>query len=251
MSASPSKAFVRQLRARAGLAVVGAFRRAGFELTRRTRMPTVSLLGVRNLPIQTIIDVGANEGQFAKEYLEYFPKARVVSFEPVPQAYDRLAAWAASDGRVTVIKAAVGEANGKLDMFEHVDFTASSSLLKTTKAVEERWPKTGNQRVISIDVTTLDDALAGVPLTPGVLVKIDVQGYEDRVIRGASRTLRATDAAIIEIDLDSLYDGQASFSNIVVALEACGLSYAGALNQTLDRDGHVIFFDAVFLRRRS
>ena len=84
---------------------------------------------------------------------------------------------------------------------------------------------------------------------PELLVKLDVQGFEDRVIRGAAETFRRAAAAIIEVNLDVLYEGQASFRGILEAMEAAGLQYAGALDQVQLQADHVVYFDAFFLRR--
>jgi hypothetical protein len=96
----------------------------------------------------------------------------------------------------------------------------------------------------------LDDALARVPapLEPEILVKLDVQGYEDRVITGGQQTLARARACIIEVGLDQLYTGQASFPDLLRMLGQLGFAYAGSLEQAYDDDGHVVWFDAVFVR---
>jgi FkbM family methyltransferase len=221
----------------------------GFDLVRRTRRPEHSLLGVRALGIETIIDVGANVGQFAREALSLFPAARVLSFEPVPEAFRALSAWAATtNGRVTALNVAVGERNGEIQMFKHADFTASSSLLQTTGTCEDLFPQTSKQEQINVRLSTLDAALEGQDLRRPVLLKLDVQGYEDRVIRGASKTLGAASAVIVEVDIAPLYKEQASFKDLVVALDGHGFRFSGTLDQLLRRDGHAISCDAVFLR---
>jgi FkbM family methyltransferase len=236
------------LRRKAGLLAGNALKASGWEVRRVTRNPEHSLLGLRKLDIRTILDVGANTGQFAKTYRRLFPAARVVSFEPIPSAFLELSSWAASEPRVTALNVALGESEGSVDMIEHTQNTVSSSLLSTTETSVNIWPAQARQRMVPVAVTTLDKAVAGQALEPKVLVKLDVQGYEDRVIRGASETLRHTAAAIVEVNLDNLYEGQARFKDIVNGLDAAGLRYAGALEQTIHSDGHVIFFDALFLR---
>lgn len=242
---------VLRIRRKLGLTVGRALGAVGWEVRRRTRNPEYSLLGLGQLDIRTIIDVGANSGQFARGYLPRFPRARVVAFEPIPAAFQQLSAWAASEPRVTPLNLAIGDRDGEVEMFEHTEHNFSSSLLPTTETSERMWPALVKQARVAVKMTTLDRALEGRPLDPAILVKLDVQGYEDRVIRGGAATLRRATAAIVEVSLDPLYDGQASFGDLLAALEALGLRYAGSLEQELYRDGHVVYIDALFLRRQS
>ena len=79
--------------------------------------------------------------------------------------------------------------------------------------------------------------------------KLDVQGYEDRVIAGGSKIFATATACILEVCLDSLYEGQAGFLKLLTMLDALGYRYVGNLDQAYGEDGHCIFLDAVFLRR--
>jgi FkbM family methyltransferase len=239
-----------QLRRRAGLVVGDAIRTLGWEVHRASRNPEQSLLGLRRLDIRTIVDVGANTGQFAKTFLRTFPKARVVSFEPIPSAFRELASWASTEPRVSVFNLALGEAQGTVPMIEHTEHTVSSSILPTTAVAVDIWPAQARQRVVDVPMTTLDDALGPEACEPEVLIKLDVQGYEDRVIRGGKQSFQRAAAAIVEVNLDSLYEGQAAFADIVAELNSVGLEYSGSLDQVVFSDGHVVFFDALFLRRK-
>jgi len=238
-----------QLRRRVGLLVGNTIRSTGWEVRRLDRNPSQSLLGLRRHDIRTVVDVGANTGQFAREYLALFPRARVMSYEPLASAFEGLSQWAATEPRVTAFNVAVGDAEGKLQMYEHVHQNVSSSLLPVTQTSIDIWPAQAEQRRVDVRVATLDELLRGAPLDREVLVKLDVQGYEDRVIRGAGQTLRQATAAIVEVNLDTLYEGQARFTDIVAGLDAAGLQYAGSLDQVIYSDGHVIAFDALFLAR--
>jgi FkbM family methyltransferase len=238
-----------RLRRKAGLIAGDAIRTLGWEVRRVSRNPEHSLLGLRSLDVRTIIDVGANTGQFAKTFLAIFPRARIISFEPIRAAFGELSSWASTEPRATAINVAVGDTEGTIPMIEHTEHTVSSSILPTTDVSVDIWPAQARQRVVDVRMTTLDEALGQRQCEPEVLVKLDVQGYEDRVIRGGKQTLRRAAAAIVEVNLDSLYKGQAAFADIVSELNAVGLEYSGSLEQSLFSDGHVIFFDALFLRR--
>lgn len=226
-----------------------AFGTVGLELSRVSRNPSRTLLGIRHLPIQTIIDIGANTGQFAAHISRIFPQAKLFCFEPLAEPFDELRQWAKTQsGRVKVFNTALGAETGEAAMFRHVEHTASSSLLATTAVCNQLYPQTQAQDSVTIQLTTLDAALDGQTLLPEILLKLDTQGYERQVIQGAENTLQKTRAVIIEINLFKLYDQQPSFIELVGMLDAFGFRYAGNLEQTCSPTGEVVYVDAVFLK---
>jgi FkbM family methyltransferase len=229
-----------------------AFNQLGMDVVRLSKSPAHSLLGLRNLPIKTVIDVGANTGQFAKMISRVFPKAHIYCFEPLPEPFAKLSKWAEQygGGRVAVFNIALGQSEGEVEMLAHLDHSPSSSLLETTKACEMIYPFTQNQAKVKVKLTTLDKALSQYinSFTSDTLIKLDVQGYEDRVIKGGNETLRKARACILEINLDLLYENQADFKEILSLLYELGYRYAGNLDQSYAADGHVIFIDALFLK---
>jgi hypothetical protein len=92
------------------------------------------------------------------------------------------------------------------------------------------------------DITVVQTALGDV------LVKIDAQGFDDRVIRGGTATLRKARVCIVEINLDRLYQDQGTFRDMFLLMDGLGYSYRGNLDQSYAPDGHVAFIDAVFVR---
>lgn len=232
--------------------IKAGFSQAGFDVVKRKNSPALTLLGLQSRPIRTVIDVGANIGQFAKKISSFFPNAKLYCFEPLPEPFDALSAWAKTQqGRVVPFNLAIGEKEGEAEMFLHEDHTPSSSLLATTKLNEQYYPFTRGQKRICVRQTTLDAAFGEVQakLSSDILIKLDVQGYEDRVIAGGAEIFAKATACILEVCLDSLYEGQADFLKLLTMLDALGYRYVGNLDQTYGEDGHCIFLDAVFLRR--
>jgi FkbM family methyltransferase len=224
---------------------------AGFDLVRIKKNPQKTLLGLKNQRIQTVVDVGANTGQFAQKILEFFPNAHLFCFEPLPEPYSILNGWVNTQaGRVEVFNQAVGDSEGRMEMNFHTDHSPSSSLLKSTGVTESYFPFTAKQEPVSIEITTLDAALGRrlAEMPKDILVKIDVQGYEDRVIRGGRMVLSTAKACILEVSLDSLYEQQAEFKDLLSMLGQLGFRYAGNLQQVYEEDGHVIYLDAVFIK---
>ncbi len=209
------------------------------------------LLGLQSLPIKTIIDIGANEGQFSQKLWHYFPKASFYAFEPLLLPYQKLSHWAKkSPQQIWTFNLALGETEKVIEMNHHLYFHPSSSILPTTELCESAFPMVKKQEKVTIHQSTLDQQILQLDhdLKSDILIKLDVQGYEDRVIRGGQATFKQARACIVEISLDRLYDHQAQFRDIFYLLDSLNYTYAGNLDQVLGRDGHVRYLNAVFLR---
>jgi len=226
--------------------------RLGFDVVRVHRSPKHTLLGLSRLNIGTVIDVGANKGQFARMIVEFFPRAEIYCFEPLDEPFGQLSAWAQTqNGRVHCLQLALGDQEGEVEMHLHEQHTPSSSLLASTTTIQRLFPQTQAERMTRIRLSTLDRALEDTlgPMPREILLKLDVQGFEDRVLRGAGRMLALCRAVILEVSLDPLYEGQADFHGLVQRLHVAGFRYAGNLDQTYGEDGRVMFLDAVFVRQ--
>jgi FkbM family methyltransferase len=233
-------------------ALKAMFHRIGFDIIRVKNSPEITLCGLRSLPIHTVIDVGANTGQFARQISRIFPQTKMYCFEPLPEPFKGLERWALEqDGRVKVFNVALGESEGTVEMFFHTKHSPSSSLLASTDINKKYYPFIKSQKSVRVKLTTLDNALSNFTrlMKPEILVKLDVQGYEDRVLRGGSKTLSIATACILEVCIDDLYHDQAKYSGLVLLLDQMGFRYSGNLEQVYAPDGHVIFFNAMFIKR--
>jgi FkbM family methyltransferase len=209
------------------------------------------MLGLRKKNIGSIIDCGANEGQFARTMSRFFPNAKLYCFEPLEAPFNKLATWAnTQNGRVHCYNLALGDEEGEVEMHRHDGHTASSSLLNATAHCHQLYPQTSVESTTKVRLATLDHALQGsLAFMPGeVLLKLDVQGFEDRVLRGATKVLAACSSCVLEVCLDPLYEGQADFFELTRLLKAAGYRYAGNLEQVYADDGRVVYLDAVFIR---
>jgi FkbM family methyltransferase len=226
----------------------------GLDVIRQKNSPNQTLLGLKARPIRTVIDVGANVGQFAKYISGFFPSATLYCFEPLSEPFEELEAWANTQkGRVIPINLALGDKIEETEMFLHKEHTPSSSLLPTTSLTEQYYPFTKEQKRISIKQTKLDVVLSDAmgELIPEILIKLDVQGYENRVIAGGVEIFAKAAACILEVNVDTLYEGQAGFLEVIEMLDAHGYLYVGNLEQSYGDDGHCIFFEAVFLNKNK
>lgn len=228
-----------------------AARSFGLSVTRLANDPHATMAGLASDRFRTILDIGASHGEFAKYALQLFPDARLYCFEPLQSSFRELERFAATrPGNVVAVHAALGEAAGEATIFRHDQHTASSSMLRTTSTTRDVYPQTSLQSEERIRVLTLDGWAAALPepLAGPLLVKLDVQGFETKVIAGGYQTMRQADACITEVSVASLYEGQARFADLVAALDQAGLHYCGNLAQHCDERGRVMFLDAVFRR---
>jgi len=199
------------------------------------------LRALRNhgLSPRTIIDGGANIGQFARAAVENFPETHVYSFEPLPEVAARFRANLADCPRVTFAESALGNRNGTLRFFRSSYDLASSALPSVgTKATEE----------IEVAVGRLDTLLTPEALRPPVLLKLDLQGYELEALRGATALLPLVQHILLEIAFESAYVGEASFGELYEFLRDAGFSFRCPVDTLSDDQGAIVQMDALFER---
>ena len=219
----------------------------GIDIVRWHKAPENTLLGLTEVDIRTVFDIGANIGQSARFYRQMFPDARIYSFEPLPAAYSQLYRWSlGQNGKVQALNVALGDRTGPMKMKEHVDYSPSSSFLESTNLSHAVFPQTSRQQDTQVEMFRLDDIAKDLKIESEILVKMDVQGYEDRLIRGGKKTIGQAVACIMEVSLQPLYQGQPTFKKLCDSMHNLGFEYAGNILQIYDQHGRVIYLDALF-----
>lgn len=223
----------------------------GIDIIRSRNSPRLTLLGLKHLEFGGVVDVGANEGQFARYISKFFPDAKLYCFEPLDAPFNKLVEWAdTQNNRVACFQFALGDCPGEAVMHLHEQHTPSSSLLASTDTCHTLYPQTQAEHLTRIQVSTLDKALGDAldSMPRDILLKLDVQGFEDRVLRGGRQVLSQCRAVILEINLDPMYSDQANFQDLMCLLWDANFRYAGNLDQIYGEDGRVLWLDAVFLK---
>lgn len=201
--------------------------------------------------VKTIIDVGANTGQFAQEFHKLFPEAQMYSFEPLLDVYTMLKHNCLDMEHFSAFNFALGDFNGKTPI-NRSSFSPSSSLLAMSTLHKTAFPATSGNTVETIEVRKLDDLVSEkiVFITPETLIKIDVQGFEDKVIAGGSATLLQSKIVIIETSYVELYEGQPLFNDIYRMLTDLGYIYRGSIDVGGYLPGNALplYSDSVFVR---
>jgi FkbM family methyltransferase len=197
---------------------------------------------------KTIVDIGANEGQFAQVARMAFPEAALHCFEPLPDCFAKLQRLFRDADRVTLHNLALADQGGTGSINRN-PYSPSSSLLEMAPSHVEAFPFTRGGDALPVPVSTLDAALNGAGIEEPVLLKIDVQGGEDRVIAGGRSILGRTRVAIVETSFEPLYRGQALFDDIHDTMRVLGFVYHGNLQQlTSPDDGRILQGDSIFVR---
>lgn len=205
------------------------------------------LLGLTNLDVRTVIDVGANKGRSARRFRRLFPAARVYCVEPIPRRCRALERWAGTqNGAVRVFEMALSLAPSKQPLYVHRQSDILSTLAAPPRAEAARYEP------IAVRVETLDRLTAGLSLDPDVLVKLDTEGLDLEVIRGGEETLGRAAAVIVEAAFYPNPAGAAAptFEDIAAALRDIGYVYRGNVRLGCHH-GTPMLADVLFARREA
>jgi len=201
--------------------------------------------------IQTILDIGANDGHWAQEMRSLFPDAQIYAFEPLKDCFERVVARFEGDALFKAFNVALGDNDGSAEI-ERSSFHPSSSLRPMAKLHKELYPKSASVTREKIAVRRLDSMANELVLKRGVLVKMDVQGFEDKVIIGGKNVFSQAGVVISEVSFVELYENQPLFGDIHDALRELGFSYRGNCAEHFSRlTGEKIYEDSIFVRDRQ
>ncbi|HEY2925806.1 MAG TPA: FkbM family methyltransferase [Albitalea sp.] len=147
-----------------------------------------------------ILDIGANVGAYSNEILRIAPAAKLYCFEPHPSTAEKLVE--ATNGRATVMQLAVGSTAGNIELFDYEGVDGSSHA-SVHRGVFERIHKRSHQST-TIEVTTIDSFVEESKIESIALLKIDTEGHELEVLRGASRCLRDNMVDVVHFEFNEM-----------------------------------------------
>jgi FkbM family methyltransferase len=200
----------------------------GFRLVpeRKIREPLAQLAAaLAHNQIDAVIDVGANVGQYAVGLRAVGWRGPILSFEPLPEAHAALAARAAADAGWTVApRLALAERAGAAWLAVSAE-SDMSSLLPQSALLEGASPSSAVVGRVEVELARLDEvpAVRDAPWER-MLVKIDVQGAEARVLAGMERLWPRVRGVQVELSLVELYRGEPPWRATVDALVARGFA---------------------------
>jgi FkbM family methyltransferase len=200
--------------------------------------------------IDMIFDIGANTGQFGELMYKLGYKGKMVSFEPLTSAYDLLVSTCKSvDGWNAAERCAVGDEDGEIEMHISENSISSSAMdmLKEHEnaAPDSKYVGTEKAKVFKLD-TIFDKHSDGCK---NVLVKIDTQGFEEKVLNGSVNSISKIKGLFLEMSLVNLYEGQVLFKDLYERIVANGFSMFGIQPAFVNKEtGRVLQVDATFFR---
>lgn len=201
--------------------------------------------------IKTVFDIGANDGVWSAEIRKLYPDAQIYAFEPIKECFSTLQKKFDGDTKHHAFNVALGNEDSHM-FIEHSSFHPSSSILSMLPLHKELYPKSAVHNKEYIEIKKLDTLAPKFMLKKDVLVKIDVQGYEDNVIKGGEGILSHAKIVIIETAFVPLYENQPLFGDIHNALQKIGFNYKGCANKHYSKKtGEPIYEDSIFVRRAS
>ncbi len=202
---------------------------------------------LEGLDLDTVVDIGANRGQFALCARRLYPAARIISFEPLAGPAGTWRSVFKGDARASLIQAAVGEQSGQAQM--HVArWDGSSSLLPIGPAQQDHFPLTSEARRESVTTVRLSERLGAAELAGRALLKLDVQGFELSTLRGCEDLLPLFRYVYVEASFIELYTGQALAGEVVGHLLSRGWRLACVANPSYGKSAKPIQADFLFER---
>jgi len=175
---------------------------------------------LRPLNPQVIFDVGANVGTWTLLAKTLFPQTQIHAFEPLSQHTEEFRQATRALGGVHLHYIGLGSQPARTVM-KVTDFSDASSLLPLTETGKKQW-HLEQVAEVPIQIERLDDWVAQHRLPTPDLVKLDVQGFELEVLRGAEKTLARTKAVLLEASFQNFYEGQCRFDELVSWLAQSG-----------------------------
>ena len=232
-------------------AILAAARRAGFELIPHWRLDQYPLdrhikVLFHTFKIDYVIDAGANEGQFGEMLRrDVGYRGPILSFEPQQDVARALRLKAAADGNWKVVQNALGQQAGRLEInvcasrtfssFKSPDPTARSA---ASQAI------TGRE---SVEIRRLDSF--EIPEHARVFLKIDTQGFDLEVMKGATGVLNRVLAVQTEVAFIPLYKDVPDWRESVHVLGELGFVVSGFYSVSHDEAGRLITGDCLFVRK--
>jgi FkbM family methyltransferase len=191
-----------------------------------------------------IVDVGAHCGEWAVCCARLFPHGKIISFEPVTEYYEAAQRLASRFSNWKVMPLALGDQPGELP----INVQGQRSSFRPLSGEEfEEWRK-GNGRFQhreTVRVETLDHSLLAEDFLPLDLLKIDAEGYEIEILRGAEATLRQTKQVLIEVRFYPLFQSGSLFADVHQVLNDAAFELA----HLKPCKGQCLWADALYVKK--
>ena len=229
------------------------FNKFGIEVTRY--LPNASfeaqiVAAMKKVKINILFDIGANTGQFSSKIRNAGYAGKIVSFEPLTSAREKLIRKSSKDDNWFIHdRAAIGDRNGFVD----INISKNSYSSSILPMLDSHLNAAENSEYIGIEQSPIIklDNVADTYLDEfsNCFIKIDTQGYESQVLDGGLKTLNKAKGVLCELSLIPLYQGQDIWRDLILRLEKNGfVLWSLERGFTNNQNGRALQIDGLFLK---
>mgnify|MGYP005631354269 CR=1 FL=1 len=204
---------------------------------------------LENHNIDTIIDCGANNGLYGKNLRKQGFKGEIISFEPIKKIFESLKGKSQKDKYWSAYNYALGDTN-KRSTINISGNLSSSSLLEILPQHIESEPKSKVIAKEEIEIKSLSSIFDELNLNnKSIYFKIDVQGFEDKVLDGAEDIISKIKGIQIEMSLVPLYGKSILMPEMINRMKRYGFELMGVLPVFWDKSTQqMLQVDGVFFK---
>lgn len=231
-------------------------------IARSIREALIGISAVSNSPLKSVIrnveiakishvlDVGANVGQTGIDFRRHGFKGQIVSFEPVSETFTLLTETIKKYQPWSAYQLALGSSESPQRIINISGNSGLSSSLLTMDSVHElNFPESVPVAAEKVSMSTLDRQLGFLRLDPEkILLKLDVQGYESEVLKGASNSLSKIPLCFLEVSLVPLYEGETTLLPILNLLAESGHEVIDVFRGIKAKNGQLLQLDILTKR---
>ena len=201
--------------------------------------------------VDAVIDVGANKGQFALLISDMFGPVYYIAFEPIPEIHYQLKKVVNNlPLKSQLYDVALSDVPCSDTIFHIASAADSSSLLPITSMQVDVFNVVDSGKTLLVDVKTLDDYFSAFENIKNLLIKIDVQGLELNVLKGAVKALSIAKYVLVEASSVEFYKGQSLFHELDQFMTSVGFSRYRSFANTFSSKGDVLQGDYLYVSCR-
>jgi FkbM family methyltransferase len=211
------------------------------DLSRRLRL-------INHYGINSIIDIGANKGQYSLEMRKFGYSGKLISFEPLSSVFKELQLKASHDDKWLTYNNAMGNFDGNA-IINIAGNSYSSSLNNMLESHINAAPLSRTIGTENITVKKLDTIFNNIfEPDDAIMLKIDTQGYEKNVIEGANKSLEFIRLIQLEMSLVALYENELLLADMIKFLQHRNFVLVSLENGFSNADtGQLLQVDGIFV----
>jgi FkbM family methyltransferase len=174
---------------------------------------------LEDMKIKNLIDVGANVGQFGLDVRRHGFEGLIISYEPVKETFELLTRTIKQHQPWNSFQLGLGAEESERSINVSGNDGLSSSLLEIGSLHLKNFPDSATISQQTISISTIDNQLEILGIPPQeIMLKLDVQGFEAEVLKGASQSLSKIPLCYLEVSIIPLYEGEISLLPILIEL---------------------------------